>query len=491
MKINILNNKYILAISAAFILNACTYTAPEPAENPFEVANTSAGSLDLSKYVAVGNSLTAGYLDGALFDYGQKNSFPAILAKQFALVNGNQPFNQPDISSVNGFFQVHPLNNAIALGRLRLQMPTDGCEKKSMAPGPTLGDFPGAFTGNKAALNNFGVPGILLGQALHPGTGTPGHAFFNPLYGRFASAPGTSTIMGDALAAQPTFFTLGLGNNDVLGYATSGGTRPEIFTSPEAFQQMYPMALGALVTSSKQPKGVVMTIPDVTSIPFFKAVTANIRPFSLDPTTAANLNGLYQAYGLGNPGFQAGNVNYFTIVTGNGTVRQFKPGKDLMTMTAPTNDFGFGPFDPCDPSKQRKGMGIAKGLGTATPEPFPIPNQFILDEDEVAAVQARTIAFNNIIKATAASINQGGKKVAVYDVYEFFKKVDSEGIFYGGVKITPALPFGNFISLDGVHPTARGYAVSANEIIKLLNTEFGAKLPLVNPMDYQGNPLPQ
>jgi lysophospholipase L1-like esterase len=491
MKNTMIKNIKYWSLGTALFLGACTYEAPEAPLSPYEAVNPSAGDANFEKFISIGNSLTAGFIDGALFNDGQKNSFPALLANRFAMVNGGKPFNQPDINSQNGFFQVGP--GGVILGRLKLSKPT--CNKSSITPAPTLGTAPGAFSGNKAQLNNFGVPGILLAQVLTPFTGGPNipqNPAFNPLYARFASNPGTSTILGDALAAQPTFFTLGIGNNDVLGFATRGGTFP--LTNATEFAQHYNFLLGQLVSSSKQPKGVVMTIPDVTSIPFLKAVTSNIRPFALDAATAANLNGLYQVYGLGNPGFQAGNVNYFTVVTADGTVRQFRPGKDLIVMSAPTNDFGFGGWDPCDltnVNKQRAGMGIAKGLGTATPEPFPIPNQFVLDEGEVAAAQARTIEFNNIIKQAVATVNTGGKKVAIFDVYEFFKKVDSQGVFYGGVKITAALPFGNFISMDGVHPTQRGYAVAANEIIKVINKEFNAKLPLVDPLQYEGNPLPQ
>ena len=41
------------------------------------------GTADFSNFVAVGNSLTAGYADGALYIVGQENSFPNILANQF------------------------------------------------------------------------------------------------------------------------------------------------------------------------------------------------------------------------------------------------------------------------------------------------------------------------------------------------------------------------------------------------------------------------
>ena len=52
------------------------------------------GSADFSTFVALGDSLTAGYADSALYRHGQENSFPAIMAQQFVSVGGGA-FNQP------------------------------------------------------------------------------------------------------------------------------------------------------------------------------------------------------------------------------------------------------------------------------------------------------------------------------------------------------------------------------------------------------------
>jgi len=53
------------------------------------------GSANFSNYVALGNSLTAGFSDAALYKVSQENSIPAILAKQFAAVGNGGPFKQP------------------------------------------------------------------------------------------------------------------------------------------------------------------------------------------------------------------------------------------------------------------------------------------------------------------------------------------------------------------------------------------------------------
>src|SRR5690606_38890734 len=53
-----------------------------------------AGTADFSNFVALGNSLTAGFTDGDLFQAGQQNSLPNILASQFVEVGGGE-FTHP------------------------------------------------------------------------------------------------------------------------------------------------------------------------------------------------------------------------------------------------------------------------------------------------------------------------------------------------------------------------------------------------------------
>ena len=64
-------------------------------ENPVtETGFYTSGTADLSKYVSLGDSFTSGYADGALYITGQENSYPNILAEQFALAGGGE-FTQP------------------------------------------------------------------------------------------------------------------------------------------------------------------------------------------------------------------------------------------------------------------------------------------------------------------------------------------------------------------------------------------------------------
>ena len=90
---------------------------------------------------------------------------------------------------------------------------------------------------------------------------------YNPFYERFASAPGTSTILTDALATKPTFFTSSLGGNDFLGYAVSGGDGSVPITSAVAFQAQYTSFVEQMVATGA--KGVLMNLPPIILLPFF------------------------------------------------------------------------------------------------------------------------------------------------------------------------------------------------------------------------------
>ncbi len=86
-----MKNYLVLSVLAGLFLVSCiddnSPGSPGTPMEPEPVEYTS-GSADFSNYVAVGNSLTAGYSDAALFMDGQDASFPNMLAGNFALAGG-------------------------------------------------------------------------------------------------------------------------------------------------------------------------------------------------------------------------------------------------------------------------------------------------------------------------------------------------------------------------------------------------------------------
>jgi hypothetical protein len=492
-----MQNIKLLAFSflVSGLFSACSYSPPEPAEDPTNPRTPPvAGTADFSKYVAVGNSITAGFMDNALYLEGQQNAYPVILAERMKLVNGDKPFNFPTygVAGGAGFGGSFVPGTIIPVGRLQFLLPScpnaDETKSLGLTPGPTLpGEALAVYAGNKAELNNFGVAGAKSYHVLAPGYGIS-PTLGNPFFWRFTLTP-ASSVIGDAVAAKGTFFTYWLGANDVLSYATSGGSGkenpglnpanygPNDMTDPLVFGGAIKGALDALLSTGPNTKGAVATVPDVVKIPFFQLVNAGLTagganapiPFSLTAAQAAGLNAAYAQAGPAAAGvnFKAGKVNYPVITTATG-LRHMDPTKDFLTLLTPQDNLLAGPISKCNLA-QRANWGIS----------VPIPNQYVLDQAEATLVTNRVNAFNNIIKQEVASRNN---RVALVEINVTLGNLTT-------IQNTLAPPAGLF-SLDGVHPNPRGQALIANAFIKAINTTFNSTLPPVKLNDYRLNTLP-
>lgn len=514
----------------------------KPAEVEIETPTGTPGSLDLTKFVTIGNSLVAGYRSGALFTDGQNESLGKIIAKQLSYAGGSQVFNQPDINSVNGFSSSPA--PGFALGRLIFFDP-DGSGPRSPAPTPAgtparnvtcpaavstpavpapynNGQFPGAFTGNKAELNNFAVPGILLGQVLTPLTGGPssGNPAYNGLYARFASSPGTSTILGDAIAAAPTFFLIEVGNNDILGYATTGASGAIPMTSEANFNAQYNGMINTILAARPTAKGVVANIPDVTAIPFFFTVLYNAIP--MDEATATAVNTAFAGYNaaveaLKSPNFggafgtadqiNARKVSFAAsktnrILIADETAIDFGPGWDALVGANLMTAGQRAQLEPYRRVRQANATDLitltaGSVLGACVSNnpqlingvSIPLADQFVLLPSEILEIRTRTAAFNQIIATAVANSNN---RLALADVNtEFNTFVANRGAVADGYLLTPSIspPYAAF-SEDGVHPNGRGYAYLANIFINAINAKFGATIPKAKVNDYSGNRTP-
>lgn len=500
------------------------------------------GSLDLTKFVTIGNSLVAGTRSGALFTDGQNESLGKIMAKQLAYAGGSEVFNQPDINSVNGFSSSPA--PGLVLGRLIFFDP-DGKGPRGPAPTPAgtpartvtcpslvltpavpapfnSGQAPAAFTGNKAALNNFGVPGIILVQTLIPQTGGPptNNTAYNGLYARFASNPGTSTILGDAIAAQPTFFLIEIGNNDVLGYATSGASGAIPMTSVSDFTTYYNTLISTILAARPDAKGVVANIPDVTALPFFFTITYNYIPLD-EATATAVMTGLagYNAAvdALKSPNFggafgtaeqlDARKVSFTAsktnrILIADETAVDFGPGWDALVagefMTA-EDRAKLEPYRKVRQATETDLITLSAGsiIGSCVnnnPQAvngisIPLADQYVLLPSETQEIKTRTADFNSIIADAVANSNN---RLALADVNTAFNTfVTNKGDVVDGFPITPSIfpPYAGF-SEDGFHPNGRGYAYLANIFISAINAKFGATIPKAKINDYAGNRTP-
>ena len=538
-----MKNKFIyLAIVAA------GFASCEPEFENGVDANYSSGEADFTSYVAIGNSLTAGYMDGTVYRVGQTYSYPNLLAQQFALVGGGA-FTQPSYADdVNNLGGIQGLTGT----RLVINASVGGVQPIAGTPTITL-------TPQATAYNNMGVPGAKSFHLLAPGYGNAAGLMLgqaNPYFVRHATTP-TATVLGDAMTKNPTFFTNWIGANDVLSYATSGGTMPDNpltttvdesqmaandhnvtgnvnpatygpndITNSNAFAAVYTNIINTLTNGGA--KGVVCTIPSVTSIPYFttvpyapltaQSIGKGVAPAGSDTATqiaagTAAINQLNtQLYGpldaiftaLGEPNrinpLSTTSANPILIFDVDATDRSAQiTGALSGTLGVPTATafgmiFGKARQATADDLVVLTASSVIGSTNAAAPASinkngisYPMANKWVLTANEKAKVASATNSYNASIRAIAAT-----KNLAVADMNTIMTQLVSGLRIETGQVYTANYFSGSateglvLFSLDGVHPNARGYAVIANEIIKVINHHYHANLPLHNPSYFPG-----
>lgn len=521
----------LACLSVALLLNACdgqgdSLINDRLEDNPLpDPVTATSGDTDFSNFVAIGNSLTAGYMDGALYNLGQENSIANLLAAQFAqTVDGDYSFVQPDINSVDGFNTTVNPNPAgtTVFGRYKLDTSIPG-------PSPTVdGDPIAPYTG--PAVNNFGVPGIVVGQLLTPDTGNPSSPAYNPFYARFASSPGTSTIIGEVVASQPTFFSLWIGSNDVLGYAVSGASNEAILTADADFQNQFGAVVNTLMTGT-QADGVVATIPFFLGLAYFQAVTWD--NITLDEATATTLNTNLQSVNGAIQGCASAPLNFIDSDDAARRLISYSAGNNpILVIDEDLTDLGtcfdtlqgagqinaqqraqLVPYEQSRPMVDGELVLLSAGAvlgteadgdsGTAdTPIGVVIPlgfsladgslsgDPYYLTQAEQVTIETKRLTFNGIISAT---VGANSDRLALYDTAPYGGQTApcTEGVFcdlFGftdgvpgitvdGVNLQPDFSPNGVLSTDGIHPNPRGNAIIANEFIRVIEENFGASLP--------------
>ena len=477
------------------------------------------GTANFSKYVAVGNSLSAGFSDGALFKEGQLGSWTNILNEQFKLVGGGEfkiPFMPDD--NIGGIINPFP-----ACGINNIQNPRLYWNNSINLPsgGPSAVGNPTSQVFDRAAgsgFNNMGVPGAKVFHLLAPGYGNLANLpNANPYFCRFSSSP-NARIIDDATAQNPTFFSCWIGNNDVLSYATSGGEgtdqtgnfNPATYgqndiTDPNVFAGSYNTILNGTTTpvvtkglTFNNTKGVVCNIPYVSTLPYFTTVKYNAATLNLANVTL--LNSGYAAY---NGGLQsAKNAGLITETERLARTISFVVGSnalvmvdnDLTTVNVPgvitlpnlrqTTSADFillsstvpSTTPGCPPVSKGAPLHLNEGNGTR----FPLATNWVLSKNEVTKIKTATDAYNATIKALAAA-----KGLAFVDANAILAQVAKTGISYNGYTITSTYPTGGAFSLDGVHPCPRGYALIANKVMEAINATYGSNLKPVDVTKYR------
>ncbi|MCP4663988.1 MAG: hypothetical protein GY856_52060 [bacterium] len=242
----------------------------------------STGSADLSRYVALGDSLGAGFMAGSLLGDVQQVSYPALLTTQ---VHGSASgFELPLVSApgIPGALQLVSLSPLVIAPAAGMGLPTN-----IALPRP---------------YDNLSVPGADLKDVLETVTD------FGGLHDLILRGLGTQ--LQQALMLEPTFATFWV-NNDALAAAVSGVVIDDVtLTSLDSFESRYRTITDTLAAAGVQM--ALATIPDVTTIPY----VTTLPPVVINPATNEPV---------------LVNGNYVQLIGPDGPLY---PGQDFVLLTA-------------------------------------------------------------------------------------------------------------------------------------------------------------
>ncbi len=532
MKKTIINLKYIWLLLIVLGITACNEVEDILEDNNIDIPleevlpELTSGSADFSNYVALGASFTAGFTDNALFIASQEYSFPNTLAKQFANAGGGD-FTQPWMSDNFGglILAGNPVLNPVTGNRLfseRLVFDGEGpVGLQSLNPfAMSTTDF--ALNNPTGPFSNLGVPGAKSFHLIAPGYGNLGNfpAAANPYAIRMTGATPNASILELALAQNPSFFTLSeFGGNDVLGYALSGGDGSNLITDTPTFDFALTTVVDALTANGA--KGAVANVPNITGLAHFTSVPHNpLEPSNPDfgpqiPTLNliyGALNQIFTVYGETDRIIVFSEDEASAVVVKDESLADFSA--QIAGALAPSPEFAalIGQFGlPPAAAPQVAGLlGFIYGqarqateadlfvlpsssvIGTVNTDSvmflmsqglsqtlagqfsvegvsLPLEDKWVLTPEEQQEISAATSAYNASITAAASS-----NGLALVDLDAILQQAAISGISEGSFNLTTDLVTGGLISLDGVHLTARGYAIMANAFLEAIDATYGS-----------------
>jgi lysophospholipase L1-like esterase len=369
----------------------------------------------VGKYVAMGTSLSMGVMSNGVTGADQAQSWPAQLAALARV-----PFSQPLIQ-------------------------TPGCQPPLKSPLATLrrvnGESPLVRSSVCAPLveeigtptQNLAISEAITANALGTTPESPSPASW-PLRGAFYSRVlgAGQTQLTAMLAQQPDLVSVEFGVNEVLG-ARSGLLAPGLTIVPAAaWRPAYDQLIAGVKTTGAKVL-LVGLLSDVANFPSLR------RGAELDANRSELAQfGILVSDDCG--GSASGNFIYV-------------PAKVVGAYAA----------------------AQAAGQPGATLSCADIPGtqDYVLTAADINALDAQLAEMNAHVRDVAAE-----NGFAFFDLDPLYGQRHLKAPFSATALLMSDEPYGAFISLDGVHPSAAGHGIFAREAAKALNVTYHLAIPL-------------
>jgi len=408
-----MTRKLPLLCVALFTACADSATGPTPASTRQPPALSFGNHDRVGTYVAMGTSLSMGVMSNGVVGTDQSQSWPAQLAALAGV-----PFSQPLIQA-------------------------PGCQPPLAAPLATLrrvnGESPFVRSGVCAPLvsgtapptQNLAISEAITANALATTPESPLPATW-PLRGAFYGrvlGPGQTQLTA-MLALQPDLVSVEFGVNEVLG-ARSGLLMPGVtFIPTAAWRPVYDQLIAGVKTAGAKVL-LVGLLSDPANFPSLR------RGAELDANRSELARfGILVSEDCGG----SASENYIYV-----------PSKVVGAHAA----------------------AIA-GQTTVTLSCADIPGtqDFVLTTADIAALETQLTEMNAHIRDVAAE-----NGFAFFDLDPLYGQRHLKAAFSAMTLLTSDEPFGPFISLDGVHPSAAGHRILAREAAKALNVIYHLAVP--------------
>lgn len=372
-----------------------------------------------TRFISIGTSISAGLQSAGINDSTQQRSFQVLVAQQAGASFSRPSLNMPGCPA--------PFVNNVTQARVG----------GGTANGCTLRQLPVPFQ-----VGNLAVPGLTTPD-LFTNVGSP-TSTYERLQVFFL---GGQTPWNAVKAAQPTLLSIEIGSSDVIGAVASlpNPGDPDSITPYPVFAENYTRFADSVATLGT--KVVVLTIPDVTQIPYT----------SRGSVYWCLKNGVC-------PGVPASFPPNVTV-DNNCASGQIIPGSKGDSILVPWT------------------IGVA-GLLRASQSPFPPFNldcsntNQVVTPAEYAYIRNTTAQMNDLIRSTAAE--KGWALVEAGGIFAQLQVQDGGMPPFPDLSAVPtggSISFGHWISLDGFHPSSATHRVVADSVIAVVNRSYDTSLP--------------
>ena len=427
-------SRLALAALALPLLAGCSSLVDNQTMGPPPAAVVPSGGAMFSNYIALGTSISAGVQSGGINDSTQKQAFPYLLAVAMGTtigVNWTYPsFTMPGCPP--------PYTNPLTSPPTRVTL-----------PGYPVSTGSSCYLLNPAMIrpytHNLGVPSIRAAQVLnidnlqYPPTDTLLAANF---------ITGSRNPIDIVLAAKPTFVTLEIGANDVLGAATHGSAA--LLTPLATFEAQWTAIADTVALTGA--KVAVANVPNVTVIPHF---SAGVVFFCLKTG----------APGCPVPATVPYSLPTFTVDASCAPTAAGGVG-DQMLVTFPATGNITGTLAAGGAAT----LNCATGVATVNQGAGFVPAGAVLTPAATTAIATEVVQIDSFIHLQA--IARG------------WAYVDLNGLLAANAALIPKFPsfstptalFAPLFSLDGIHPTAAGHKAIADAFVAAINGKYSTTL---------------